>query len=542
MTTSVESTTFKFKEGAIGPIPDRSITEETASKFGVESFTGGVIFPYKDANNELVAQHVRRDGKAFSWVRDKSKVNKIAELSLFGMHLWRPHPNHTVVLTEGEYDAMSVSQVQNNKWPVVSIPNGVDSAAAAVRHNLEYLSGFKDVVVCFDNDDPGRKAAKAVSELLPPGKCRIASLPYKDANEMLMKQKQAALLDCLWSAKVHRPDGVKSVSEINVDIKTQFSGVMSYPWPTITNKLLGRRPGELWTIAAGSGVGKTTFVKQMMFNDLLQGRTVGALFLEESVKDTKTDLAGFYLGKPLRKRMVVDAINEGIAAMTVTEGSVPETLNDHGFPEMSEAINLNPLNDEGIPEITDSDRKKALDWISSQPLYLYDHFGSIDTEVLLNKIRYMITSLGCTVIYLDHISIVISGQDNTNERQAIDKLMTDLRSIVENTQANMAVVSHLRKKDGKSHEEGGTISSDDLRGSGSIKQLSDGVLGLERNQQGESDSGKDISTVRVLKDRFGGFTGVAGHLSYSSQTGIMTECDAPAPERGDSNDSTDLFD
>ena len=31
----------------------------------------------------------------------------------------------------------------------------------------------------------GQAAAKAVAEILPPGKCKIAKLPMKDANECL---------------------------------------------------------------------------------------------------------------------------------------------------------------------------------------------------------------------------------------------------------------------------------------------------------------------------------------------------------------------
>ena len=98
----------------------------------------------------------------------------------------------------------------------------------------------------------------------------------------------------------------------------------------------------------------------------------------------------------------------------------------------------------------------------------------------------MIVALGCKRIFLDHLSIVVSGMDNDEdggERKAIDKLMTNLRSLVEETGATMFVVSHLKRPEKKGHEEGGQVSLSQLRGSGAIAQLADMVIGLERNQQ-----------------------------------------------------------
>lgn len=104
------------------------------------------------------------------------------------------------------------------------------------------------------------------------------------------------------------------------------------------------------------------------------------------------------------------------------------------------------------PECADeSDRSRAFkETIGNGRFFLYDHFGSLDSSNLLSKIRYMIVSLGCKRIFLDHISIVVSGMDTDEdggERKAIDKLMTNLRSLVEETGATMFVVSHLKRPD-----------------------------------------------------------------------------------------------
>ena len=100
----------------------------------------------------------------------------------------------------------------------------------------------------------------------------------------------------------------------------------------------------------------------------------------------------------------------------------------------------------------------------------------------------------------------------------IDSTMTKLRSLVERTGIALFLVSHLRRtnSDSNSHEEGGRVSLGQLRGSHSIAQLSDSVIALERDQQGEANA--NLTTLRVLKNRFSGEVGVATTLSYDLST------------------------
>jgi len=99
--------------------------------------------------------------------------------------------------------------------------------------------------------------------------------------------------------------------------------------------------------------------------------------------------------------------------------------------------------------------------------------------------------------------------------------MTRLRSLVEEVQCGLILVSHLRRPSGdKGHEEGTKTSLSQLRGSHSLGQLSDIVIGCERNQQGDEP---DKTSVRILKNRWTGETGIASHLFYSKETGRMSE-------------------
>jgi twinkle protein len=124
--------------------------------------------------------------------------------------------------------------------------------------------------------------------------------------------------------------------------------------------------------------------------------------------------------------------------------------------------------------------------------------------------------------------MVISGSDVSNERKEIDKIMTDLASMVVETGVGLINVVHLKRKETGNKDrglnEGGQVSLTDLRGSAALEQLSWAVLAMERNQQAE-DGSEDYSYLRVLKNRTWGKTGRAGRVKYVHTTGRLV--DAP---------------
>ena len=136
----------------------------------------------------------------------------------------------------------------------------------------------------------------------------------------------------------------------------------------------------------------------------------------------------------------------------------------------------------------------------------------------------MALALEAKTIFLDHLSILISGLDG-DERKMIDNTMTKLRSLVEKTGIKLFLVSHLRRtQTDKNHEEGARVTLGQLRGSAAISQLADEVWGLERNQQTEAE---DQTILRVLKNRYSGEVGVACQLKYNKDTCKYDETTEP---------------
>lgn len=452
----------------------RKITETTCRKFGYQVGTLNgkpvQIAPYFDATGTLVAQKIRGADKSFTVLGDISKAQ------LFGANLW--NQGKKIVITEGEIDALTVSQVQGNKWATVSVPNGAQGALKALKRNLDYLHSFDEVILMFDMDEPGQKAAKECAELFEAGKAKIASLPFKDANECLQNGKPEDIVSAIWNAKTYRPDGVLSGQDLWEQInKQEVVQSIPYPWEALNEVTRGARKGELVTLTAGSGIGKSAVVREITHHLLAQGETVGLLMLEENPKRTALGLMGIELNKPLH------------------------------------------LSQEGV---SSEDLRKAFDaTVGSGRLYLYNHFGSSDIDNLIARVRYLAKGCGCNWIVLDHLSIVVSGLGDGDERRLIDNAMTYLRTLVEETGVGMFVISHLRRPEGdRGHEQGAKTSLSQLRGSHSIAQLSDMVIGLERDQQGKNPN---VTTLRVLKNRFSGETGIAGYLGYDRDTGRLSE-------------------
>ena len=402
-------------------------------------------------------------------------------------------------MTEGEIDAMSIFQMQEGKWPVVSIPNGAPNAAKSFRENLEFLNSYDEVVICFDNDEAGKAGAIEAAMELTPGKAKIAQLSLKDANEHLLAGDSRTVITALWEAQTYRPDGILHVKDVKLGGSKDMK-VWDYPWMCMTKALYGRRSGELVMHTSGSGMGKSTVIRELILADIQAGENVGVLMLEESTQDTKHDLMSLLLNKPIKRILAARKMNE-----------------------MRRASGKNAIDFDIVDDLTDEEYEGAVVQIEGRNLFLYDHFGSQDCDTLIHKLEYMVKSLGCTKIYLDHVSIVISGMDSGNERKDIDVLMTKLRSFVEQTDCHVDAVCHLTKPQGQPFEEGGQISLRDLRGSGSLYQLADSVLGYERDQQHQDRKVANTIMIRSLKDRFGGFTGLCGALYYDKEHGRLKE-------------------
>lgn len=524
MNTTSNSPTVgvQFRTGTPQDLPHRRLSAETCRFYGYLTSDNGTEVANYVKDGVLVGQKLRAKDKRFAC------VGEMTSPPLFGQHLWRVGGKR-LVITEGEIDCLTIAQAQECKWPVVSIPTGAAGAVAAIKNNYEFVASYEEIVVCFDNDDAGRKAAKAVSDILPPGKVKIACLPRKDANEMWMESEGRALITALWEAQVHRPDGILHVKDV-AHTGASNCEVWEFPWPVLTDYLIGQRAGEITLWTSGTGSGKSTIIRELALSHLSQNRAVGMIMLEESPSETVDDIVSLLLNKPVRRTHALRSLNR--------------LRQSTGKPELQSDFDSS---------MTDEEYTQARVGVDALPLYIYDHMGSSSYENLISRIEYLAVALGCKTVILDHITAAVSGllansDDGGSERLMIDEMMKKLRSVAERTGVHIDIISQLRKpSSGKGYEEGARITLQDLRGSGSLSSVPNTVIALERDRQSTDPFTANTTVVRVLKNRFTGQSGIASALHYDYTSGRLHEVGVAINDEGEpifnqSNNTAQAFD
>jgi twinkle protein len=470
-----------FVSGEVSALPARGITDETCRKWGYLKGTAYnpetkqeepcQIANYRADDGTLIAQKIRFKGKVFTFSGDGKQAH------LYGKHLWRDG-GKKIVITEGEIDALTVSQLQSNKWPVVSIAKGAGGAKKAIGANLEWLLGFDEIVLMFDDDEPGRDAVAEVAPMFPVGRCKVARIDgHKDANEALVAGNGGRVIDAIWSAKEFRPDGIVDIESVVDRAAAKIvQSPHSWPWPTLNEATHGRRRAEVYGLAGGTGMGKTTVFKQVQAHIIETEKVPIAIFaLEEPVHHSAKTLAG-----------VIDGVRYHVPGIDYDEDKLRATLT---------AMNGR--------------------------VYLYDHFGGATYETIVEKMRYMRHAFGVQDFFLDHLTALASTMGD-DERKAIDRMMAELSALMLELDSTLYYISHLATPEGKSHEEGGRVLERHLRGSRAIAYWSHFIFALEGNKQEPLQPRK----LRVLKDRFtGDANGLVIGLQYEKATGRMVECD-----------------
>ena len=386
-----------------------------------------------------------------------------------------------LLITEGEEDALAARTIlSKGLMDVVSLPNGA-SIDDCVKADLKFLQKYKRIIICLDNDEVGEAAAEELATFVSAfTEAKIVHLDPeigKDASDYLIKGKNHEFMRAIKDAEVFEPEGIVNGIDISLDdlIRPIEEGYKT-PYPGLNDMLKGIRPAEITTLCAGTGIGKTTLAREITKSLIDQGCSVANVALEDQM---------------------------GVAAQALVALDMNIPLWQFRFkPPARETI--------------EPSYKK---YVANGKTFYYKHFAGMRVDSLIDNLYYYARAKGCDFIILDHLSIVVSNSEVTNERQAIDNVMTKLAKLVVETGVGLIMIVHLKRPSGdKSFSTGGQVSIDDLRGSAAIEQLSWNVIGLERDQQGED---KDFSKIRILKNRTVGFLGIADTLKYQAETGRL---------------------
>jgi twinkle protein len=467
-----EYTTRGFKE--------RNIYKQVSEHYGVKvsyDIDGAIdahYYPYHSGNT-LAGYKVRTLPKSFTSIGS-------VRGGLFGQTLY--NGGKRLVITEGELDAMAVQSAWYKRYktfyPVVSLRSA--SSIKDLIEAREWIRNFEEVILWLDNDDAGKSAMKEAARIIGYDKIKVAKSSEKDASDLWIKDPDQ-VLKTIYDAVDYTPAGILTKNELWEQLE-KYNELESVPYPPfmdgLNDKLKGMRFGEITLWTSGTGSGKSTLLREIGFH-LLQSTQdkIGIISLEESPAETARKMAGM-------------------------------------------AINRNSAKE----EISIEDLKVGFDVVfGDDRVMVLDHQGSISDGSIMDFLEYMCLN-GCKYLFVDHITILASeGAEGLTGNEAIDKIMNDLLRLVKKYEVWIGLISHLRKTDnkGKSFEEGKLPSMDDIRGSGSIKQISMDIIAFARNAGSENLEERNTIKTKVLKCRYTGLTGPSGNLNYDFNTGRLTE-------------------
>lgn len=463
-------------EGQVKPLPSRGIREDVVEKYdyriGKMNGQNVHIAPYYDETGRLVAQKIRTKDKQFRWVGDHKAALPFGSKLAMGY-------DGPIVLTEGEIDALSAYQAMSLRVPVLSIASGAGGQIEKyIAKHREYFLRFREVIIMFDMDDVGRDAAKTAARIIG-ASAKIAELPHKDANEALVCGDAESIVRARWAAKPYKPEGIVDLASLTERVLVGPKKGHPWPWDTLTQATFGWRTGEVYTIGAGTGVGKTQVCLQVAEHVAAQGLPVGVFFLEQDVAETGLRLAGIVGGK----------------AFHVPDGSWKQEELELAWGELQARGNI----------------------------HLFDSFGKTEWDGIRENIRYLAHANGVKFIVLDHLTALAAAAQD--ERRELEQIMAELAGVAKELDIAILLVSHLATPDGTPHEEGGRVMIRHFKGSRAIGYWSYFMFGLERNQQAEGTAERLMTVFRVLKDRFTGrATGTTFTLTMDEDEHRLVEC------------------
>jgi len=446
-------------------LPNRGITADTFRKYGaktqIDKNGKPVSTGYPEPNGSF---HVRKLTEKGFYHKGDYKAG------CFGTDKFVAGGHKYCIITEGYEDALSLYQV--TRVPSFSVHSSSTAVLDASQVRSQ-LNSYERIYLAFDGDEQGRDASAAVAKLFDYSKIYELKFPggnRKDANDFLRNGEPDQLKNVFENAKKFLPINIESELRVfkNILFEAPKPGV-SYGIPTLDYMTYGIRTGESVLLTAQEGVGKTEVMHKILCNILKEqpDAPVAGIFLEEPKKRLLQAIAGIHLNRPVH-------------------------LPDCG--------------------VTDAEVFAAVQTVvkTDDRLHIYSHFGSDDPDHILDTIRFLVSARGCRYVFLDHITMVVSGAGGDNERRALDYLSTRLEMLVKELDFSLIVVSHV-------NDDGLT------RGSRNISKIADIRIDLTRDIQSSDPTIRRTTHLKISKNRFCGRTGPAGQLLFDPMTYTLSE-------------------
>lgn len=487
----IEAEIAEISEYQTIALPDRKLKKETLDYLGIKvgvSEADGVTpvttyYPYM-VDGELVGYKVKLLENKRIW-----SVGDQKDVDLFGWNQAIATGAKRLYVTEGEDDAAALIQIfkDHNRGTayadfspaVVSLPHGAGSASRdLVRCSKQIREHFKEIVLVFDNDKAGKKAAADVMLVFPDAK--VANLPSKDANDCLIEGRSKACYNaCVFNADKPKNSRIVSASTLHEKGKVAPEYGLSYPWKALTEATRGMRFGETIYLGAAQKMGKSEVVNAL-----------GAWFIKE----------------------------HGLKVFMAK----PEENNVKSYKLVAGKMEGKFFHDPKKP--FDQEAYERAGAIIGDNLFLVNLYQHLGWETLKADIREAATTHGCKVIMIDPITNLTNGMSAADANVKLQEIAQELSAMALDLDVVIFIFCHLRNPDGGlPHERGGEVLSSQFAGSRAMARSCNYMLGLEGNRDPNlSPEERNMRKLVLLEDREFGESGRYG-LYWDGATGLFNE-------------------
>ncbi len=407
---------------------ERGLTLETLKAYQIGDEGNEIVFPFVRDSKIVNLKYLkleRPNGKKL--IRTESNC----EPCLFG---WQNVPKNAreITICEGEIDAMTLYQYG---IAALSVPFGAGSGSKNewVENDFDRLAVFDVINICMDDDEAGHQARDSIVERLGNVRCRIVTLPMKDANDCLQNGYDADdLKQCIKEAKSIDPHELRRASEYLQDVLDRL-----YPpdgkqpgyesaWDKSNNKIRFR-PSELSVWTGINGHGKTQFLGHLMLGLMKQGARVCIASLE------------------LKPSLLLTRLSKQATGMALPSPDYVKEVNQWYYDK----------------------------------LWIFDLTGTAKAQRLIEVFIYARQRYGIDTFVIDSFAKLDMADDDYKGQKILMNALCDFKN---DYNCHVHLVVHPRK----GSDESGMPGKLDTKGSGCITDLADNCFTVWRNKGKEA--------------------------------------------------------
>uniref|UniRef100_A0A6A7G2X4 Twinkle protein n=2 Tax=Hirondellea gigas TaxID=1518452 RepID=A0A6A7G2X4_9CRUS len=486
------------KHGALDLLTEsRGLSKETLDKYRVGVMT------QKFANNDR--KYVDHLSVVFPWVHieetgpvvDRIKIRSLSDKShqrilpsggswgLFGFHTV-PASATSIVLTEGEYDAMAVHQATGR--PAVSLPIGCNSLPPAV---LPCLEKFEKIYLWMDDDIAGQEGAEKFAQKLGYNRCYIVhsnnsshdssrTMKIKDANDAL--SAGIDLENLIRAATLFPHKKIATFQDLRTEILREFEnpnetrGTQYMTLPTLNSILKGHRCGELSIWTGPTGCGKTTILSQLSLDLCQQG--VNTLWGSFEIKTTR-----------LAKMMIAQYCGKNLE----------DCADEFSF---------------------------YADKFEELPMYFLRFFGTSKIDSVLDAMEYACYVYDVKHVILDNLQFMLGTAHGYQKFDMQDQAIEKFRRFATRKNIHITLVIHPRKE-----SDDAPLGLASVFGGAKATQEADNVV-IIQTQTGSNDGDASVRSIEVKKNRFSGDLGTIPFTFDSDSRSIRELSDSELDKFG----------